>query len=298
INEETHILEGDSTFVITGAIKAPKTKITTEEIQNNANVKAISNLDNLQAVNEKLASIKITGVDSLAATAIDGSATDVTVTITINEETHTLVGANTFRIEQAIKDDFVDQRTIYKNFQLEERTTFAKNLAEVEDIYQIVKIGFFKNDKGEVQVPRMPHNIGIMSEELKLPSEVTSLESMFEGYTGDFSGLTAIIANWDVSNITNMSHMFHGAEEFNGDISMWDVSKVTNMSYMFAGAKYFDRDISKWDVSNVTDISYMFAGATIFNQNLSNWTFSNNVNHENFDHLTEGWKIENKPKFI
>ncbi|WP_027062950.1 hypothetical protein, partial [Mesoplasma seiffertii] len=84
-------------------IKTPKIKITTEEIQNNADLKAISNLDNLQAVNEKLASIKITGVDSLAATASDGSATDVTVTITINEETHILEGDSTFVITGAIK---------------------------------------------------------------------------------------------------------------------------------------------------------------------------------------------------
>ena len=51
------------------------------------------------------------------------------------------------------------------------------------------------------------------------------------------------ISNWDVSNITNMSYMFYGSSEFNGDISKWNVSNVTDMSYMFNGASAFNGDI-------------------------------------------------------
>jgi surface protein len=40
---------------------------------------------------------------------------------------------------------------------------------------------------------------------------------------------------------------------FNEDISKWDVSNVTDMRHMFDNAESFNEDISKWDVSNVTE---------------------------------------------
>ena len=48
------------------------------------------------------------------------------------------------------------------------------------------------------------------------------------------------IEKWDVSRVTDMSHMFDGATAFNGDISGWNTSLVTNMSEMFYGATAFD----------------------------------------------------------
>ena len=38
------------------------------------------------------------------------------------------------------------------------------------------------------------------------------------------------IADWDVSSVTDMSNLFHGAQWFNGDLSKWDVSRVMDMS--------------------------------------------------------------------
>ena len=67
----------------------------------------------------------------------------------------------------------------------------------------------------------------------------------------------------DLSDVTDMSGMFHDASSFNGDISEWDVSHVTDMSDMFHGAFSFNRDLSKWDVSNVTDMSGMFTGGLV-----------------------------------
>jgi len=87
------------------------------------------------------------------------------------------------------------------------------------------------------------------------------------------------ISEWDVSNVTDMSWMFHdnwNEINFNGDISSWDVSSVTIMEGMFAGI-HFNGDLSSWDVSSVTDMSDMFhAGPnwSIFNGNLSSWDVS------------------------
>ena len=44
---------------------------------------------------------------------------------------------------------------------------------------------------------------------------------------GDCSkGRHGSIRDWDVSGVTDMSHMFSSASSFNGDISNWDVSSA------------------------------------------------------------------------
>ena len=82
------------------------------------------------------------------------------------------------------------------------------------------------------------------------------------------------ISNWDVSNVTDMNGMFNGAKSFNQPIGCWDVSKVTDMSHMFSGAHVFNQSIGDWDVSKVTNMSSMFEGARAFKQNISEWDMS------------------------
>ena len=41
------------------------------------------------------------------------------------------------------------------------------------------------------------------------------------------------VANWDVSEISDMSKLFKGLESFDADISSWDTSGVTDMTSMF-----------------------------------------------------------------
>jgi len=69
------------------------------------------------------------------------------------------------------------------------------------------------------------------------------------------------ISDWDVSGVTDMSHLFDDADSFNQDIGNWDVSGVTDMSYMFVDASSFNQDIGNWDVSGVTDMNVMFSYA-------------------------------------
>jgi surface protein len=93
---------------------------------------------------------------------------------------------------------------------------------------------------------------------------VTNLSKMFRGASninGDFN-------SWDVSGVTDMSEMFNGIFSFNGDVSNWDVSGVTNMAGMFESYS-FNGDLSNWDVSSVTNMRGMFGG--VFNQDISGW---------------------------
>jgi surface protein len=87
---------------------------------------------------------------------------------------------------------------------------------------------------------------------------------------GDLRGLVVdafgYIGQWDVSDITDMAHLFQGAIDFNADIGHWDVSSVTNMTGMFENATTFACDIGHWDVSNVTEMDRMFAGAVAFDR--------------------------------
>ena len=82
----------------------------------------------------------------------------------------------------------------------------------------------------------------------------------------------------DLSSVTDMTDMFHGASAFNQDLSKWNVSSVTDMTDMFHGASAFNQDLSKWNVSSVTNMTDMFRaishGSSAFNQDLSKWNVS------------------------
>ena len=81
------------------------------------------------------------------------------------------------------------------------------------------------------------------------------------------------INTWDVSNITDMSHLFRDKNTFNENIANWDTSNVNNMAHMFRSTS-FNQDIGGWDTSNVT-IMYAMFYISPFNQDIGNWNTSN-----------------------
>ena len=83
------------------------------------------------------------------------------------------------------------------------------------------------------------------------------------------------ISFWDVSKITDMSHLFRDLDYFNEDVSRWNVSNVVNMSWMFCNAKTFNQPLNNWNVSNVNNMCNMFLNASKFNQPLNDWNISN-----------------------
>ncbi|MGM0580778.1 MAG: BspA family leucine-rich repeat surface protein [Bacteroidota bacterium] len=99
-------------------------------------------------------------------------------------------------------------------------------------------------------------------------TQLTDMSYMFAG-ADIFNGA---INNWDVSNVTDMTYMFNNADSFNQNLNNWNVSNVEKMFFMFTGADAFNGDITSWDVSNVRSFSFMFASASAFNQDISTWS--------------------------
>ena len=65
--------------------------------------------------------------------------------------------------------------------------------------------------------------------------------------------------------------MFH-ATAFNQPIGDWDVSNVTDMSHMFYGATAFNQDLSSWSVDGVTICNNFSEGATSWTLPQPNFT--------------------------
>ena len=100
-------------------------------------------------------------------------------------------------------------------------------------------------------------------------SEVTDMSELFlnrEHFNEEL--------RWDVRRVTDMSGMFRGCRRFDCDIGHFNVESVTTMRAMFHGCISFNCDIGNWKVANVTDMSLMFSQANLFDQDISRWNVS------------------------
>ena len=88
-------------------------------------------------------------------------------------------------------------------------------------------------------------------------SKVTDMNSIFL----DCHSLENLdLSNFDTSNVTGMSEMFHICGLTSLDLSSFNTSKVTDMSCMFSDCEGLTNlDLSHFDTSNVTDMRGMFS---------------------------------------
>jgi len=135
-----------------------------------------------------------------------------------------------------------------------------------------------------------------------LPATFNNGYQMLSGATNFTDGN---VANWNVSNITNMSSMFADTDiDSFLDLSGWDMSNVTDTSYMFGGCNLFDSDISMWNTGNVANMRGMFYAATIFNQPIGTWDVSKVTDMssmfmltKNFQQDINDWDVSNVTNF-
>ena len=117
-------------------------------------------------------------------------------------------------------------------------------------------------------------------EKLKVTSEVTDMQNMFNGCTK----LTSIegIGEWDTSSVRNMRSMFYGCTKLTSieGIGEWDTSEVKDMANMFRDCRgLMSLDLSGWKTYNVTDMNNMFiACSNLINLDVSGFDTSKVTN--------------------
>jgi surface protein len=94
------------------------------------------------------------------------------------------------------------------------------------------------------------------------------------------------LANWDVSNVKDMSYMFYNCYQLQDITALanWNVSNVENMGYMFSYCSQLQdiTALANWDVSNVKDMHWVFYGCGQLQDitALANWDVSKVENME------------------
>jgi surface protein len=114
-------------------------------------------------------------------------------------------------------------------------------------------------------------NLDVSATDAPNLSGVTNMLNMFHGA----ASMNGDIGGWDTGNVTTMLHMLRGAASFNQDIGGWNTGNVTSMGGMFWGATSFNQDIGGWNTDNVTHMVDMFRDASSFNQDIGSWNTGN-----------------------
>ena len=114
---------------------------------------------------------------------------------------------------------------------------------------------------------RYTSNLNISATDAPDLSQVSDVSLMFHSALS----LNADIGHWDTGNVEDMTQMFNGAESFNGDIGDWNTENVTSMRSMFRAAVSFNQDIGGWNTGSVNDMAGMFWIAESFNGDIGDW---------------------------
>jgi surface protein len=124
-------------------------------------------------------------------------------------------------------------------------------------------------------------------------SQVTDMSELF---AGESKCKPLGIGKWDTAAVTVMINMFLGASEFDEDIGNWNTTQVTRMDGMFAFASKFNKNIGRWKTGKVTSMADMFNGASEFNMPIGDWntaavtSMSNMFNGASkFDQFINAW---------
>ena len=202
-------------------------------------------------------------------------------------------------MNKLIKEQFNINNMDFNNKKKHNVNIFNKNIMDPKKIYNNFlettslsedELQFLNNITSEIKITEFDELKKIVNFYIKnCPdgslnwidvSDITEMTSLFVYYTpnNERININFDISEWDVSNVKDMSYMFHNST-FNGDISRWDVSNVTIMEGMFKQTQ-FTRDISNWNVSNVKTMSLMFNGSH-FNGDISKWDVSHVENMYN-----------------
>lgn len=91
-------------------------------------------------------------------------------------------------------------------------------------------------------------------------SNVTDMSYLFSNVNANCIRIPEHL-NWDTSNVTNMAYMFNGSSgDFSG-VEDWNTSNVTNFNHLCYNAKWFHLlPLRNWNTGNVTTLNYAFAG--------------------------------------
>ncbi|MDQ0567838.1 BspA family leucine-rich repeat surface protein [Mycoplasma yeatsii] len=169
----------------------------------------------------------------------------------------------------------------------QELTLSYKKAVYNEDETICKEIGFFKNDKGEIQIEKMP--VTVKEVPAELPWQINSLE---EAFSSNHNVKIKNLEKWNLQYVRSLERMFYSADNFNQDISSWDTSNVKSMRGMFWWNVSFNQPIGKWNVGNVVDMTGVFYGAKKFNQPLNGWNVSNVTSMDYLFSFTENFNQE------
>ena len=95
---------------------------------------------------------------------------------------------------------------------------------------------------------------------ININRNITNCKYLF----GSCNNLTYINTDFDTSNVTDMSNMFHSSNSLTSlNLSNWNTSKVTHMDYMFGFSESLTfLNISNFNMDNVTSYRYMLRGCS------------------------------------